>query len=90
MAHRLRRWKDTPTTRIAGALQDISMSLQQLVEYKRVEENRQEIFSNIAAGMVPMLQKFVAEQLGPHHPPTWMHPNPRRPNRAHRAHLKKS
>ena len=69
MKHRLpRRRRPTPTDEIVNELREIRLLFYQLVAYKKSEENRQQFFSDIASGMVPMLQKYVADVLSPKHP----------------------
>lgn len=68
MQRTIRRRKMTSTERIADALEGIARDLYQLVQYAKAHEDRQKIYSNVMAGFVPMLQKYVADTLGPKHP----------------------
>jgi hypothetical protein len=71
-----------PSERIADSLASIDLSLRRLMDYKEIEENRQKIYSDILSGCIPMLQKYVADALGPKHP--YPPPFVVQPHRKHR------
>lgn len=58
----------TADERIAFALESIERWLSQLVEYRRIEEDRQKLYADFASGLIPIVQKHLADSLGPRHP----------------------
>lgn len=82
----VRRTKMTPTPRIGYALEAIERHLYNVVGYMKAGEDRQEIYSTILSGLMPMLQKLVAETLGPKYPiQPWIPLPMRPPKRSHKA-----
>lgn len=63
--HKLR----VPTSlRIAEALERIDDKLQHVVFYKKANEDRQQIFTDVFVGMIAGFQHWFANLLGPKHP----------------------
>jgi hypothetical protein len=81
--------KSSVQERIAGSLQNIAYDLDNLVFYRKANEERQQLYADFFTGLVPMLQRTIQDFIGPRQPPVRIFVPSQKPFTGHHTKPKK-